>query len=612
MPGEALAGFVLSGLFLPHAAQLGTATGPAATEDVPLSLSSGTPSIHSAPHATSQLPWESSAGAMAFATAAALDHRPMDPAFALPTSAASESQSAPPPAHPALPPGAGSQQPGAGAFSGLGDSWMPPNLLLFTPPASADAATTSAAPTLNLGDAATLPTLAAPLTTPSSHAGSPAAAPQPQTPTTSTPAAMPTPATLAQTARPSTHTTSAAGHTTPADATPPPPPGGGTLTVAPLNLSFNEGVDSGYQSVATITDADLNSDFNAYQATIDWGDGTLTNGVVTGSNGSFAVLGDHTYTAGSDAPLPVTITVADVDGDQTTVVSSASVADAPLIADTPQAAATASALQAPTGTAMSLTIGTFRDLAPNAMPAGESALIDWGDHHTSAGTVAWDGPAGSGQFCVVGQHTYTHAGTFAVTATVTDTHGGASLLLHNTVTALAPLHPNSSSKTTGSGITPLGGSGPLTLTPGNNPVAEGSNTAFSGILTDTDGNGNGRLYSGTITWADTNTTQPLYFASNDVGCTVTSPAHTTTEEGGVSYTIVINDRDGASLTYGGSLPVVDATLTTLGGPTIGVQATVAYVGSLMTFSDANPYLCSRQPQNRRNLQDSQTFLALAA
>ncbi len=68
--------------------------------------------------------------------------------------------------------------------------------------------------------------------------------------------------------------------------------------------------------------------------------------------------------------------------------------------------------------------------------------------------------------------------------------------------------PSHSGKTADSAITPLGGSGPLTLTPGNNPVAQGSNVAFSGILTDTDSNGNGRLYRGTMMWVDTNRTPP--------------------------------------------------------------------------------------------------------
>ena len=40
-----------------------------------------------------------------------------------------------------------------------------------------------------------------------------------------------------------------------------------------------------------------------YKATINWGDGTVTSGIVRGSNGSFQVYGKHKYTAGTTYPV---------------------------------------------------------------------------------------------------------------------------------------------------------------------------------------------------------------------------------------------------------------------------------------------------------------------
>jgi hypothetical protein len=97
------------------------------------------------------------------------------------------------------------------------------------------------------------------------------------------------------------------------------------MAVSPASLALTKGSDSGWVSVATIQDADLNNSPDAYQATLDWGDGSTTNGIVTGSTGSFQVLGDHTYaSAGS---FTVEVAVADVDGDSATSASPATVAN---------------------------------------------------------------------------------------------------------------------------------------------------------------------------------------------------------------------------------------------------------------------------------------------
>jgi uncharacterized repeat protein (TIGR03803 family) len=62
--------------------------------------------------------------------------------------------------------------------------------------------------------------------------------------------------------------------------------------------------------VATFTDSSFGTSPGDYQATINWGDGSVTlgNGVVHGGNGTFEVYGKHTYAAGTTYPVDVTIT----------------------------------------------------------------------------------------------------------------------------------------------------------------------------------------------------------------------------------------------------------------------------------------------------------------
>jgi len=65
-------------------------------------------------------------------------------------------------------------------------------------------------------------------------------------------------------------------------------------------------------SVATFTDANPNAPLSDFTATINWGDGTQTNGTITDHAGVFSVAGTHTYAA--DGQYTATVTVDDVGG----------------------------------------------------------------------------------------------------------------------------------------------------------------------------------------------------------------------------------------------------------------------------------------------------------
>ena len=62
------------------------------------------------------------------------------------------------------------------------------------------------------------------------------------------------------------------------------------------------------RTVATITDPNTSATPSAYSATINWGDGSSSAGTITGGNGTFNVVGSHSYATAGTFPVAVTIT----------------------------------------------------------------------------------------------------------------------------------------------------------------------------------------------------------------------------------------------------------------------------------------------------------------
>src|SRR5438034_128334 len=143
--------------------------------------------------------------------------------------------------------------------------------------------------------------------------------------------------------------------------------------------------------VASFTDANTADTASAFTATIDWGDGTTTPGVLSGSGGNFTVKGSHTYaTAGQftittfmnddapDAAVGVATTTAGIGFGGNGVSHEVTEATS-------------------SGT---VTTATFNDNA-NLPVSDYLATIDWGDGTTTPGTVS----GSSGSFSVTGSHT---------------------------------------------------------------------------------------------------------------------------------------------------------------------------------------------------------------
>jgi len=59
--------------------------------------------------------------------------------------------------------------------------------------------------------------------------------------------------------------------------------------------------------VATFVDNSPHVTAGDYQGIINWGDGSVSNGTIRGSNGSYSVYGQHHYTGGTTYPVDVTV-----------------------------------------------------------------------------------------------------------------------------------------------------------------------------------------------------------------------------------------------------------------------------------------------------------------
>jgi hypothetical protein len=90
----------------------------------------------------------------------------------------------------------------------------------------------------------------------------------------------------------------------------------GTSPTAVLDTAFTG-------PVATFSDSDATAAADAFTAHVDWGDGTSSDGVVSGGSGSFTVTGTHTYS--EVGPHTVTTSISGTDGSVATATSTAAV-----------------------------------------------------------------------------------------------------------------------------------------------------------------------------------------------------------------------------------------------------------------------------------------------
>lgn len=136
-------------------------------------------------------------------------------------------------------------------------------------------------------------------------------------------------------------------------------------------------------TVATFQDLDGNTDSSAYSASISWGDGATSTGMISAdAAGGFKVAGTHTYS--TTTAHAVTVTITDTDGQTVAVISAA---NRPVV----------TGLSVHSGAA---TGGTIVDIS--GLNLGNATEVDWGSGNAgsnltpTANGLEATSPAGAG------------------------------------------------------------------------------------------------------------------------------------------------------------------------------------------------------------------------
>jgi hypothetical protein len=291
-----------------------------------------------------------------------------------------------------------------------------------------------------------------------------------------------------------------------------------------------------------------------FTATIDWGDGTNSSGaVVSTGGGGFSVTGAHAYAdEGQDT---ISVAIADDGGSMASAISTAVVADADVLA------AQAVDVSAIEGASRPMTVATFTDTDPHAVASDFTATIDWGDGHTTSGTVI----ASGGVFAVTGKNPYAEEGPYTINVTISDVGGF-------TTTVSSPVNVADAA---------------LTATSVNVRAVEGASTPMTvATFTDADPNAVASDFTATtINWGDGHTTLGTVMPSGGVfAVTGTNPY---AEEGPYTINVTISDGGGFTTTVSSPVNVADAALT---ATNVNVSATegASTPMTVATFTDADP------------------------
>jgi hypothetical protein len=277
-----------------------------------------------------------------------------------------------------------------------------------------------------------------------------------------------------------------------------------------------------------------------YVATITWGDGTTSTGVIALTNSSaawpasgiYTVTGTHTY-AEDTAPgtgYPMFVTVSNVENGANSDDQNAASAVVPvtvLDCGGPNDITSTLSLPSPTaGTAFGpIQIDQFNDqltyggtVDPTSTYA---ATIDWGDGGpTSSGTITFDhantavGTAWFEVYDVAGSHTYTTAGTYTVTVTITGDDSGTPTIETGSLTVAAastPIVVNSvninqgtdpiiSASNPSAGLLSFTTDGPNNFVAGDNVLVAGINSTYNGAwVVNTVGTNSFTVLDGSVT-----------------------------------------------------------------------------------------------------------------
>jgi large repetitive protein len=190
---------------------------------------------------------------------------------------------------------------------------------------------------------------------------------------------------------------------------------------APLTIGGTEGAAPKRGTVvATFQDANPATSAEDLSATINWGDGKTSRGLLVGTGGIWRVVGSHAYR--EEGTYRTVVVATDRGGATTTIEGKAVIRDAPLHAYPMR-------FTARVQTPFHSLVATFTDANRFAKASDFTATIDWGDGHLSRGALSTVRVGGHSRFGVTGRHTYKRTGRKRVTVAIED-RGGAVSAVH--------------------------------------------------------------------------------------------------------------------------------------------------------------------------------------
>jgi hypothetical protein len=207
-----------------------------------------------------------------------------------------------------------------------------------------------------------------------------------------------------------------------------------TLTALPLTVAATEGITF-TGNVATFADGNSSATAGDFTATIAWGDGQTSPGTVSAAaGGGFAVYGTHVY-SDEASYVGVVVAISDSGGSTATASNGNTAVNMVTVADATLTAKPSTVITSQ-GATFSGTVATFTDANPLATAADFTATINWGDGHTTTGSVS---AAAGGGFQVTGSHQYTGFGAFTIGLSLADS-GGVNTPVNVQATVKPPPH----------------------------------------------------------------------------------------------------------------------------------------------------------------------------
>jgi large repetitive protein len=336
-----------------------------------------------------------------------------------------------------------------------------------------------------------------------------------------------------------------------------------TLTATASTFDVTQGTPTS-ATVAVFTDSFLAATADIFHANIDWGDGTSSNGSVTGSNGAFTVTSSHPYVA--NGVMTVTVAIDDTPGTATaTATSVANVADGNTFTAHPMT------FVANPGQTFTGTIATFSDTNPLVRGSDFSATIDWGDgSSTTTGSVT----AAGGSVTVSGSHSYSSGGVVKSVAV--------------TINENPPSTGTASSSTTSTAVVPrgdvtgTGGTFSATATTAGSPQTLATFSANTGNTAD--------HFTATIDWGDGSSFTEGTVTTAGSGVFTVVGSHTYAAPGNFTPDVIVYESTaGGTATPAAAVlataniasPVVLAAATLTGTEHVSTSYTVA------TFTDVD-------------------------